>query len=139
MTEKQCDACGRPQGGYFCVRCKRESCEDCWSSEWELCVDCASYKNGVRWDIKQNLMNAGRAAEFASAKMESDCSLCPILRDQLLYNLKTAKNLAFAARQEGLLEEEENASRLRQELTEVSIEVLVRQGLQANGDLWRHL
>jgi len=134
-----CTSCGRTDGRNFCVRCKRTVCDRCWNTGWSLCRECSAYKEGVRWDLHQILSNTSRTALFASEKMSTNCSACPVLRDQLLYLLKTVKNVEYSAQQEGLFDEQHQAAETRKQLTNLAVKVLAGQGLKANADLWRHL
>ncbi len=136
---RNCVSCGTEGAENFCVRCKREICDDCWNPEWDLCRNCSGYKEGVRWDISQVLSHSAKTAEFVVSKLGTDCGSCPILRDYLLYLLKTTKSLAHSAKQEGLLDEQHHADEMRQALTNLSVQILVRQGFRANSNLWRHI
>lgn len=134
-----CARCSNPGETNFCVRCKEAVCDDCWNPGWSLCSNCGAYKEGVRWDLRQLLNQTVRTADFASQKLGTECGQCPILRDQLLYLLKSTKNVEFTAQFEGLFDEQQQATKAREELTEQAIRVLIRQGLRADSDLWRHL
>jgi NMD protein affecting ribosome stability and mRNA decay len=135
----RCLRCGKTSGHNFCVRCKRAVCDACWNGAWALCQDCGAYKEGVRWDFTQTLTHAANTAAFATEKLRTDCALCPVLRDQLLYLLKTAKSVEYAAQQEGLRDEAQRATQLRQRLTDLAVKVLIRLEMRADGDIWRHL
>ena len=137
MSDK-CARCGGQNGRNFCVRCKRAVCDDCWNPAWSLCRECSSYKEGVRWDLTQILAQAMRTAEFASRQLNK-CADCPILRDHLLYLLKTTKNIEYTAQIEGLFDEQHHAAEARRRLTDLAIWILIRQGMRADKDLWRRL
>lgn len=138
-VSKQCARCDKPDDTNFCVRCKEAVCNDCWNLTWNLCHNCGTYKEGVRWDVQQLLNHTMRTAHFASQKLGSECGHCLILRDQLLYLLKSMKNVEFTAQFEGLFNEQQQATKARTDLTELVIRVLIQQGIQADSDLWRHL
>ncbi len=80
-----------------------------------------------------------KTALFVSQKLDTDCGQCPILRDQLLYLLKSMKNVEFTAQFEGLFTEQQQATKARTALTELAIRALIQQGIHADSDMWRHL
>ncbi len=138
-VNNHCPRCSNPGGTNFCVRCKEAVCDNCWNPAWSLCNNCSAYKEGVRWDLRQLVNHTVRTANFATQKLGTNCEQCPILRDQLLALLKSTKNVEFTAQFEGLFVEQQEAMKARKELTELTIRVLIQQGLQADSDLWRHL
>jgi len=136
---QECGICNLNKGETFCVRCKRVICDKCWDEEWDLCADCAGYKRAEKWNLSQAIMNNLRTAEEAKEKLKSNCEGCAILRNHLLHILKEMKDVEYWAKTEAMPEVEAEARNARQLLTDLSVNVIVRQKMKAPREVWRRL
>jgi hypothetical protein len=130
----KCGICNVNKGEMFCFRCKRAICGHCWNEEWDLCADCAAYKQAEKWNLSQGIRNAQKSIDYSKAKIGAGCSGCLILRDHLLYLLKKMKDTEYTASTELIPDIGVEAKSAREMLTDLSIRVVVSQKMKAPRD-----
>jgi len=61
---------------------------------------------------------------------KAECELCPIFRELSLTWLKTTKDIEHEAAREGFVLLKKKAAKLRQDITEICVLLLVKQSLR---------
>lgn len=126
-----CEVCRGDKATLLCPRCRRLVCKGCWSEVWQLCSDCGSFKDTFESDRSRIVDYMLKQTQFMKQLCrKAECELCPIFRELSLTWLKTTKDIEHEAAREGFVLLKKKAAKLRQDITEICVLLLVKQSLR---------
>ncbi|MEM2851078.1 MAG: hypothetical protein QXP20_01570 [Candidatus Bathyarchaeia archaeon] len=125
-----CEVCHGEKATLLCPRCRRLVCKGCWSNAWQLCSDCGSFKETLESDRARIIDYMQKQTQFMKQLCrKKECELCPVFRELALVWLKTTKDIEHEATREGFELLKKKVAKLRQDITEICILLLVKQSL----------
>ncbi len=126
----KCELCNGEASG-ICPRCYRYVCSNCIDPITMLCKDCQSFKREQERDYIRLMDSIEKKLEFIENSIEK-CFKCPILKDEIMRNIRIVKELEMTAKLDGFEELYNRILDLKERVQNIGIRFLVR--LKMTGD-----